>query len=65
MAIFDDTHWNLSLQIQPDPKIPGLEDGAIDVSEYEIVKSDADRMELMKFDFEFPFVYERVTKPSS
>jgi hypothetical protein len=57
----DDAHWNLNLQVAPDPKTPGLEDGAIDVSEYEIVESDANRMELMVFDFEFPFVYERVS----
>jgi hypothetical protein len=61
----DDAHWNLKLQIAPDPKTPGLEDGAIDVSEYEIVESDANRMELMTFDLEFPFVYERVSNASS
>ena len=55
----DATHWKLKLVIPPQPDIRGLEDGAIDVSDYEVVSFTPDRMELMVFDYENPFVYER------
>jgi hypothetical protein len=56
----DGEHWNLNLNIPADTSTPGLEEGAVDVSEYEVVAFDNGRMQLAKFDFEFPFVYERI-----
>jgi hypothetical protein len=55
----DQRHWKLRLDIPPDPDTPGLEDGAIDVADYEVIAFDGSRMELMKFDYESPFVYEK------
>jgi len=37
-----------------------LEEGAIDVSDYVVVSFSPQRMELMLFDYESPFIYERV-----
>ena len=56
----DERHWNLKLFIPPTPKIPSLEHGTVDVSEYEVEAFGKSRMELTKFDYEFAFVYERV-----
>ena len=56
----DDTHWKLRLIIPAQPDVPGLEEGAGDVGEYEVISFTPQRMELTKFDYESPFVYERV-----
>jgi hypothetical protein len=44
-------HWNLCFT---------GDDGATEVTEYEVVSSAPGRMELSVFDFEFPVVYERM-----
>ena len=55
----DERHWKLKLIIPPG-SIPTLENGAVDVSDYDIQSFSDGRMELTKFDYEFAFVYERV-----
>lgn len=57
----DPRHWKLKIEIPPQPHVPGLEEGVIDVSDYEVVAFSPQRMELMLFDNEYPFVYNRVS----
>lgn len=57
----DDSHWHLLIEIPPDPDMPGLEDGARERVEYEVTSFTGSEMSLMQFDYEFPFVYQRVT----
>src|SRR3954462_10570913 len=50
----DDRHWNLIFNI-------GIETGGLnEVSEYEVVSSTPEHMEVTMFDFELPIVYERI-----
>jgi len=56
----DATHWTLRLIIPPDPGIPGLEDGAVEVIDYEIQSEQPGRMSLMQFDVESPWEWEKV-----
>jgi hypothetical protein len=55
----DETHWNLR-RVIPLGEYPELEEEMVEVTEYEISKGDGTRMELMEFDFEDPFVYEKI-----
>ena len=60
----DATHWKLRVTIPPDPDIPGLEDGAVEVVDYEITSEEPDRMSLMEFDVEFPWEWEKAARPA-
>jgi hypothetical protein len=60
----DAKHWKLRLIIPPDPQTPGLEDGAVEVVEYEIRSEQPNRMSLMQFDVEFPWEWEKATPPA-
>jgi hypothetical protein len=55
----DERHWQLRTTIPPSPDTPGLEDGAIEVTDYEVVRFTGDEMELEAFDQEAS-VYERI-----
>jgi hypothetical protein len=39
---------------------PELDEETVEVTEYEISKGVGTRMELMEFDFEDPFVHEKI-----
>jgi hypothetical protein len=57
----DPKHWRLRLFIPPDPQIPGMEDGAVEVIDYEVsAEEPGRRMSLMQFDVEFPFEWEKL-----
>ena len=56
----DDTHWKFKVVIPPEPDTPGLEAGAIDVSDFEVISFSRERMEVALFDYESTFIYERV-----
>jgi len=56
----DQQHFKIKLKIAPQPDVPGLEDGAIEVMDYEVVNFSYARMEAMQFDYEFSFIYERI-----
>src|SRR6266487_2059604 len=49
----DEKHFKVKLVIAPQPGVPDLEDGAVDVQEYEIKNATLNRMELATFDYEF------------
>ena len=49
----DATHFTLRLTIPPDPDAPGLEDGAVELTEYEIRAETTGEMHLAEFDVEF------------
>src|SRR5690242_13694021 len=53
-------HWNLCFAVDPLPGVEGMEERAIEVTEYQVVSFTPGRMELAVFDFEFPVVYERI-----
>jgi hypothetical protein len=55
----DETHWNLR-RVIPLGEIPELDEETVEVIEYEISNSNGKRMELMRFDYEDPFVYEKI-----
>jgi hypothetical protein len=55
----DAKHWKLSIVIDPDPNIPGLEEGAGEVIDYEITSERPNRMSMMKFDVEVPWEWEK------
>ena len=55
----DETHWNLR-RVIPLGEIPELDEETVEVIEYEISKSNGKPMELMQFDYEYPFVYEKI-----
>ncbi len=57
-------HWKLRLIIPPDPQMPGLEDGAVEVIEYEIKSEQPNRMSPMQFDVEFPWEWEKAARPA-
>ncbi len=59
----DERHWTLRVITPPDPQIPGMEDGAVDVIDYEVASEGPGRMSLVRHDVEFPFVWERVDPP--
>jgi hypothetical protein len=44
----DATHWKLRLIIPPDPTIPGLAKGAVEVIDYEVQSEAPNRMSLMR-----------------
>lgn len=52
--------WRLKRYIEPDPDTPGLEEGVVEIIDYDVQSFDRNRMELMEFDYEAPFTYERV-----
>ena len=56
----DDTHWKFKVVVPPEPGTPGLEDGAIDVSDFEVVAFSPQRMEVALFDYESTFIYVRI-----
>jgi hypothetical protein len=56
----DGTHWKFKVVIPPEPDTPGLEEGAIDVSDFEIISFSPQRMEVTLFDYDSKFIYERV-----
>jgi hypothetical protein len=62
--LVDATHWTLRLMIPPDPGIPGLESGAVEVIDYEIKSEQPGGMSLMQFDVEVPWEWEKVTPPA-
>ena len=55
----DETHWNLR-RVIPLGEIPELDEETVEVIEYEISKGNGKRMELMQFDYEYPFVYGKI-----
>jgi hypothetical protein len=55
----DERHWQLRVTIPPRPDTRGLEDGAVEVVDYEVLRFAADEMELQSFDSE-PEVYVRM-----
>ena len=60
----DANHWKLRLVIPPDPQMSGLEDGAVEVIDYEITSEQPNRMSLMQFDVEFPWEWEKAAQPA-
>ena len=56
----DATHWRLRTVIPPQPEIPGLEDGAVDVQEYEVIELSSTHMRTKVFDYEFDFLFSRI-----
>lgn len=56
----DETHWKLKTVIPPQPEIPGLEDGAVDVQEYEVIEASPTHMRAKVFDYEFDFLFSRL-----
>jgi hypothetical protein len=60
----DAKHWKLSITIAPDPNIPGVEEGAGEVIDYEITSELPNRMSLMQFDVEFPWEWEKAAPPA-
>jgi hypothetical protein len=57
--IIDDRHWQIRVTIPPRPDKPGLEEGAVEVVDYEVLRFTRDEMELRSFDEE-PEIYVRV-----
>lgn len=57
----DATHWNLRTMIPPQPEIAGLEDGAVDVQEYEVIELSPTHMRTKVFDYEFDFLFTRIS----
>jgi len=55
----DDNHWKLKVVIPPEPDTPGLEDGAVDVSDFEVISFSPQRMEVALFDYDSTFIYLR------
>jgi hypothetical protein len=55
----DETHWNLR-RVIPLGEIPELDEETVEVIEYRVSKGAHSRIELMKFDYEDPFIYERI-----
>ena len=55
----NDRQWQLRIFIPPQPDVPGLEDGAVEVIDYTVLAFADDRMEVASFDSE-PEIYERV-----
>ncbi len=58
--VVDDSHFNIRLVIPPDPDFEPLQEGATDLTNYEIVSRDEKRMVLRHFEAEADSVYERV-----
>jgi len=56
----DATHWKLRTTIPPDPNIPGLEDGAINIEEFEVVEASPTHFRARVFDDESDFLFTRV-----
>ena len=44
----------------PVGEIPEPDEETVEVIEYEISKGNGKSMELMQFDYEYPFVYEKI-----
>jgi hypothetical protein len=60
----DGAHWTLRLFIEPDPDIPELEDGGVEVIDYEVVAEGPGRMSLRQFDVDLPWQWEKATRPT-
>lgn len=56
----DATHWKLRAVIPPQPSIPGLEDGAVDVQDYEVIELSPKHMRAKVFDREFDLLFSRI-----
>ena len=55
----DETHWNLR-RVIPLGEVPELDEETVEVIEYQVSKGNPSRMELMEFDYEDTFIYERI-----
>jgi hypothetical protein len=55
----DETHWNLR-RVIPLGEIPEMHEETVEVIEYQLSKEEHSRMELMNFDYVYPFIYERI-----
>src|SRR6185503_16103692 len=56
----DARHWRFRLYIPPQPDQPGLEEGAWDVTDYEVISFADTRMECTEFDDTgYHIVFER------
>jgi hypothetical protein len=54
----DEHHWQLRRTVPPSPDIEGLEEGAIEVTDYEVLDFSRDKMTIEAFDEE-TVIYER------
>lgn len=59
--IVDGTRWVLRTKIPPRPETPGLGNGAVDVTEFQVIAIEKNRIELKVFDYEMSWVFERTS----